>query len=120
MRLNRINRRKETNYFPLEESTEYIDHLKTQFEKYYGTQTKHKALLKYLFSFLRQVSDHSNENLMTVHNIAVIFAPNLLRADSESDMPDPAAYLQQMNKGMGLIRCLVQEGDRVIDCQIKQ
>ncbi|KAJ2964406.1 hypothetical protein NQZ79_g601 [Umbelopsis isabellina] len=102
-------------FFPLEESLEYVDHLKAQFEKYYGTQTKHKALLKYLFSFLRQVCEHADENLMTVHNIAVIFAPNLLRADNDSDMGDPAAYLQQMNKGMGLVRCLVQESDRVIE-----
>ncbi|GAB5585715.1 hypothetical protein Unana1_00615 [Umbelopsis nana] len=94
-----------------------IDELRSQFEKFYGDQTKHKALLKYLFTFLHEVSQHSDQNLMTVHNIAVIFAPNLLRADSESSMPDPALYLQQMNKGMGLVRLLVQESEQIINNQ---
>lgn len=57
---------------------------------------------------------------MTAHNVAVIFAPNLLRSEDEGDMPDPATYLQQMNKGMGLVRCLIQESERIIDFQIKQ
>lgn len=94
-----------------------IDELRSQFEKFYGDQTKHKALLKYLFTFLHEVSQDSDQNLMTVHNIAVIFAPNLLRADSESSMPDPALYLQQMNKGMGLVRLLVQESEQIINNQ---
>jgi hypothetical protein len=95
-----------------------MEHLRTQFELFYGAQTKHKALLKYLFMFLHDVSKHSDQNLMTAHNIAVIFAPNLLRADHESVMPDPASYLQQMNKGMGLVNCLVQGSEQIIE--IKQ
>lgn len=54
---------------------------------------------------------------MTAHNIAVIFVPNLLRADSDSSMPDPALYLQQMNKGMGLIKCLIEDSQQIIDFQ---
>ena len=57
---------------------------------------------------------------MTAQNIAVVFAPNLLRSEDEGAMPDPATYLQQMNKGMGLVRCLIQESERIIDFQIKQ
>ncbi|KAG2187237.1 hypothetical protein INT44_004922 [Umbelopsis vinacea] len=87
-----------------EVTEEFVQHLRTQFHEYYGTQTKLKSLLRYLFSFLHEVSNHSEENLMTAHNIAVIFAPNLLRDDDERGMPDPATYLQQMNKGMGLFR----------------
>ncbi|CAO3681851.1 unnamed protein product [Umbelopsis ramanniana] len=99
---------------------ESLQHLRIKFQTFYGTQTKLKSLLKYLFSFLHDVSNHSDQNLMTAHNIAVIFSPNLLRSEDEGDMPDPATYLQQMNKGMGLVRCLIQESERIIDFQIKQ
>lgn len=94
-----------------------MNHLRSQFEKFYGGQTKHKALLKYLFTFLHDVTKHADQNLMTAHNIAVIFVPNLLRADSDSSMPDPALYLQQVNKGMGLIKCLVEDSQQIIDFQ---
>eukprot|EP00005_Dracoamoeba_jomungandri_P002096 CAMPEP_0174253966 /NCGR_PEP_ID=MMETSP0439-20130205/3325_1 /TAXON_ID=0 /ORGANISM="Stereomyxa ramosa, Strain Chinc5" /LENGTH=987 /DNA_ID=CAMNT_0015335303 /DNA_START=51 /DNA_END=3011 /DNA_ORIENTATION=- len=37
------------------------------------------ALLDYLLSFLRRVSEYSEINKMALHNLATVFAPNLLR-----------------------------------------
>ena len=36
------------------------------------------ALLKYLMSFLSEVAAYEDENLMSPHNLAIVFAPNLL------------------------------------------
>ncbi|RUP50454.1 hypothetical protein BC936DRAFT_139029 [Jimgerdemannia flammicorona] len=41
----------------------------------------HIPLMRYLFSFLHLVAAHSSENLMTPHNIAVVFTPNLVHAE---------------------------------------
>jgi queuine/archaeosine tRNA-ribosyltransferase len=38
------------------------------------------ATLRYLMAHLRRIADHANENLMTEHNLAVVFGPNLLRS----------------------------------------
>jgi hypothetical protein len=40
--------------------------------------TSHFALLKYLTSFLSYLVSFEEENLMTYHNIAIVFAPNIL------------------------------------------
>ncbi|MES1911752.1 MAG: hypothetical protein MHM6MM_004136, partial [Cercozoa sp. M6MM] len=38
-----------------------------------------KEILARLLCFLAEVSKHESENLMTAHNLAVVFAPNLMR-----------------------------------------
>eukprot|EP01096_Ripella_sp_DP13-Kostka_P016561 TRINITY_DN811_c0_g1_i1.p1 TRINITY_DN811_c0_g1~~TRINITY_DN811_c0_g1_i1.p1 ORF type:complete len:699 (+),score=279.74 TRINITY_DN811_c0_g1_i1:174-2099(+) len=44
------------------------------------------ALLEYLFSMMQEVSKYSDKNLMTTSNLAIVFAPNLLRLGDESDL----------------------------------
>ena len=39
----------------------------------------HYAVLEYLFRFLQKLASFSKENLMTTNNIAIVFAPNLLK-----------------------------------------
>ncbi|PVU99908.1 hypothetical protein BB559_000291 [Furculomyces boomerangus] len=41
--------------------------------------SSHINTLKYLLRHLKKVSENSNKNLMSVANLAVVFAPNLLR-----------------------------------------
>jgi len=44
-----------------------------------------RSILIYLLAFLRRVSEHSEVNMMALHNLATVFAPNLLRkADSNA------------------------------------
>lgn len=43
----------------------------------------HRHLLVYLFTFLKKVSLRSDRNKMTVENLAVCWAPNLLRSKEE-------------------------------------
>jgi len=39
-----------------------------------------RTVLEYLMKFLARVDEHSAENKMAVHNIATVFAPNLLKS----------------------------------------
>jgi hypothetical protein len=39
----------------------------------------HRSLLRYLMVFLYRVASHASINLMSEHNLAVVFAPNILR-----------------------------------------
>lgn len=64
-------------------------------------------VMKYLFSFLRLVAQHSDANKMDAHNLAVVFGPTLLRIPSEQDM---IAYQSQVN---GMIELLIKHCDEV-------
>src|SRR5947209_20112614 len=50
--------------------------------------------MRYLFSFLHLVAAHSSENLMTPHNIAVVFTPNLVHADIAPVVQYPRSQVQ--------------------------
>ncbi|KAL0092398.1 Rho GTPase activation protein [Phycomyces blakesleeanus] len=107
-------------------STEQIELVKAKIEPIYIKKPYEAALLKYLLAFLREVSENSDKNLMTVHNLAVVFTPNLIRVTennkehSEIDAAEveemvsvnAGLYLHQMNQGIGLVRLLITERDR--------
>ncbi|KAI7867815.1 Rho GTPase activation protein [Spinellus fusiger] len=74
-------------------------------------------VLHYLITFLAQVADHSSVNKMTVENLAIVFAPNLIRSDSnvcvgqglnESDALGKAAlYLKELKKSIECVKLLI-------------
>ncbi|KAI9479199.1 Rho GTPase-activating protein domain-containing protein, partial [Coemansia mojavensis] len=41
--------------------------------------TAHAATLRFLMRHLKRIADHQHENKMTPNNLAVVFAPNILR-----------------------------------------
>jgi hypothetical protein len=84
------------------------------------------SLLRYLMRFLSEVVEHSHNNKMTAHNLAVVFTPNLIRVDeplstSNSDQNNYATvpssqqealanatlYLKQMNQGISLVEKMI-------------
>ncbi|KAG0168408.1 hypothetical protein DFQ28_004869 [Apophysomyces sp. BC1034] len=97
---------------------EIIDRVKQKLKIAYNHRPHHLGLLKFLTDFLHEVSQHSEKNRMTAHNLGVVFTPNVIRA-IETDMggsvkPQVAAasaalYLIQMNQGMGLMKLLITE-----------
>lgn len=50
----------------------------------YSLPKERKATLKYLVEFLRLVVDHADVNKMAIHNIATVFAPNLIKAKNDN------------------------------------
>jgi len=44
----------------------------------------HQAAVKYLFRFLNEVTQHSEQNRMSPSNLAIVFGPNILRSPSET------------------------------------
>lgn len=46
----------------------------------------HREALAYLMEFLNLVAEHSEENKMHAHNLALVFAPNLLQTEDSSRM----------------------------------
>ena len=45
---------------------------------------ENKLLLKYLIHFLGQVASNSEANRMTPANLAIVFGPNLIKAEVET------------------------------------
>jgi hypothetical protein len=64
--------------------------------------TIHLRLLIYLVTFLRKVSEHASENKMNNANLAMVFAPNLLRSQDDSvnaciaDTPHASKMMETM------------------------
>jgi hypothetical protein len=60
------------------------------------------VFLIYLVDFLRLVSTHAGENKMTASNLAMVFAPNLLRSRDDSldtcmaDTPHAAKIMESL------------------------
>ncbi|KAF7727700.1 hypothetical protein EC973_007256 [Apophysomyces ossiformis] len=103
----------DTDYPP-----EIIDRVKRKLTVAYGHRPYDLGLLKFLVDFLYEVSQHSSENRMNAHNLALVFTPNVIRAidgdGGESMKPQEAVasaalYLTQMKQGMGLMKLLITE-----------
>lgn len=62
-----------------------------------------RATLIYLVDFLRQVSNHHSETKMSTSNIAMVFAPNILRCPSE----DLTVVLENSKFEQGFVRNLI-------------
>lgn len=67
------------------------------------------ATLKYLMAFLGRVATHSDENKMAVHNLATVFAPNLLRL-REDNRVQAAMDTPYIN---GVIQSFIQDFDNL-------
>uniref|UniRef100_A0A672RMG8 Rho GTPase activating protein 22 n=1 Tax=Sinocyclocheilus grahami TaxID=75366 RepID=A0A672RMG8_SINGR len=66
-------------------------------------------LLKYICKFLDEVQSHSNENKMSVQNLATVFGPNILRPKVE----DPVSMMEGTSQVQHLMTVLISEHDRL-------
>ncbi|XP_041670944.1 rho GTPase-activating protein 22 [Cheilinus undulatus] len=62
-------------------------------------------LLKYICKFLDEVQSHSNENKMSVQNLATVFGPNILRPKME----DPVTIMEGTSLVQHLMTVLIRE-----------
>lgn len=107
-------------------TSDTINKVKTKLTLNYADKPSHFELLKYICQFLKLVSEHSNKNRMNVHNLSVVFTPNMIRAEQvtpstymnvpdtqQSALADAAIYLKQMNQGMVLVQLLITKYDEI-------
>ncbi|XP_062257170.1 rho GTPase-activating protein 22 isoform X2 [Platichthys flesus] len=66
-------------------------------------------LLKYICRFLDEVQSHSNENKMSVQNLATVFGPNILRPRVE----DPVTMMEGSTQVQHLMTVLISEHSRL-------
>ncbi|XP_042357586.1 rho GTPase-activating protein 22 isoform X2 [Plectropomus leopardus] len=66
-------------------------------------------LLKYICKFLDEVQSHSNENKMSVQNLATVFGPNILRPRVE----DPVTMMEGSSQVQHLMTVLISEHARL-------
>uniref|UniRef100_A0A4W6C272 Rho GTPase activating protein 22 n=1 Tax=Lates calcarifer TaxID=8187 RepID=A0A4W6C272_LATCA len=66
-------------------------------------------LLKYICRFLDEVQSHSNENKMSVQNLATVFGPNILRPRVE----DPVTMMEGSSQVQHLMTVLISEHSRL-------
>lgn len=69
------------------ESSKIIEELKGLVQE---IPKNHRKVLVFLLQLLKDVSKYSEENLMTVQNLAVVFGPNILRP--REDSPESISY----------------------------
>jgi len=72
-----------------------------------------RATLQHLISFLSRVEKHSEVNKMAVHNLATVFAPNLLR-HREDNMVQSAMDTPLIN---GIVSTLIKDFDAIFSVQ---
>ncbi|KAI8976018.1 Rho GTPase activation protein [Pilobolus umbonatus] len=103
--------------------------VKSKLATHYQSKSIYYGLLKFLCHFLKEVAENSMKNRMNIHNLSVVFTPNIIRSESvslkndskyihvpdtqQSALADAALYLQQMNQGMILIQLLVAKYDPI-------
>uniref|UniRef100_A0A8C6TX38 Rho GTPase activating protein 22 n=1 Tax=Neogobius melanostomus TaxID=47308 RepID=A0A8C6TX38_9GOBI len=66
-------------------------------------------LLQYICKFLDEVQSHSNENKMSVQNLATVFGPNVLRPRME----DPVTMMEGSSQVQHLMTVLISEHFRL-------
>lgn len=66
-------------------------------------------LLQYICKFLDEVQSHSNENKMSVQNLATVFGPNVLRPRME----DPVSMMEGSSQVQHLMTVLISEHSRL-------
>ncbi|KAK9541600.1 hypothetical protein VZT92_001632 [Zoarces viviparus] len=66
-------------------------------------------LLTYICKFLDEVQSHSNENKMSVQNLATVFGPNILRPRVE----DPVTMMEGSSQVQHLMTVLISEHTRL-------
>eukprot|EP00005_Dracoamoeba_jomungandri_P005985 CAMPEP_0174261978 /NCGR_PEP_ID=MMETSP0439-20130205/12704_1 /TAXON_ID=0 /ORGANISM="Stereomyxa ramosa, Strain Chinc5" /LENGTH=262 /DNA_ID=CAMNT_0015346603 /DNA_START=128 /DNA_END=916 /DNA_ORIENTATION=+ len=63
---------------------------------------EHSVLLVYLLNFLKRCSKHSSVNMMSVDNLAMVFAPNVLKSRQETlqQIMEDSTYIKLVLKTM--------------------
>ncbi|RXM36887.1 Rho GTPase-activating protein 22, partial [Acipenser ruthenus] len=67
-------------------------------------------LLKYICKFLDEVQSHSNENKMSVQNLATVFGPNILRPKFE----DPVTIMEGTSLVQHLMTVLISKHEQLL------
>eukprot|EP01090_Pellita_catalonica_P016845 TRINITY_DN4954_c0_g1_i1.p1 TRINITY_DN4954_c0_g1~~TRINITY_DN4954_c0_g1_i1.p1 ORF type:complete len:485 (-),score=108.41 TRINITY_DN4954_c0_g1_i1:36-1490(-) len=68
-------------------------------------------ILKRLMKLLREIAKHSDVNLMTVNNIAIVFAPTLLRPPGDKI----ALSIQNASYQNNLVRFMIENYDEIFE-----
>ncbi|KAI7866426.1 Rho GTPase activation protein [Spinellus fusiger] len=108
-------------------SEEQVNLAKSKIRALYNNKPCEASFLKFILAFLRDVSQHSDKNKMTIHNLAVVFTPNLIRFTEEKDVSgkhaldshhaaivDANLCMSQMNQGIHLVRWMMTQKDLFI------
>lgn len=69
-----------------------------------------QRLLRYLLVFLKKVADLSEVNLMAPQNLAIVFAPNLLRPEVD----DPTTMMRDSKLVNDIVRVLIENADAIV------
>jgi RhoGAP domain len=77
--------------------------LPTMAEKLSSLPEHNKNTLNYLMFFLHELTEHEADNKMNGNNVAIVFAPNLLRPEVET----PESMLTEMQPVIGIIASMV-------------
>ena len=77
----------------------------------------HQKVLLYLLKLLRNVSKYSEENLMTVQNIATVFGPNVLRPRENS--PESASLVGATTTINSVMELLISDQDMIFGVKRK-
>lgn len=100
-----------------------LKRVKESLQQEYNNRPYQRNLLVYLVRFLVRVVQHADKNRMTAHNIAVVFAPNLIHDGSDSNamsgsqqeaIANAAMYMKRVNEGMALIQLLIVHHEKVL------
>ncbi|XP_074537334.1 rho GTPase-activating protein 4-like [Halichoeres trimaculatus] len=85
----------ENPLFPIESTSELLEHTQIKSEAERAAQLKTVIasypepviiVMRYLFAFLHHVSQYSDENMMQPYNLAVCFGPSLVRGEHSDDV----------------------------------
>lgn len=68
-------------------------------------------MLSSLFGFLLFISRQSAQNKMTPENLAIVFAPNLIRPKVET----PQSMMSEMPNSISVVASLIAEQERIFD-----
>ncbi|PHZ07881.1 Rho GTPase activation protein [Rhizopus microsporus ATCC 52813] len=103
-----------------------LDKIKASLREYYDQKPAHFQLLGYLCKFLKEVSENSSRNRMNIHNLSVVFTPNIIRAEEvtsgnyvnvpdnqHSALENATVYLKQMSQGMSLVELLIAKNQDI-------
>ncbi|CAO3662872.1 unnamed protein product [Rhizopus stolonifer] len=104
-----------------------LDKVKGKLTEYYSERRIYHNLLSYLCKFLKEVSDHSITNRMNIHNLSVVFTPNIVRSEEtatskfvnvpdnqQSALENATVYLKQMGQGMALVELLISKHQELL------
>lgn len=73
-----------------------------------------KAVIEFLLAHLRRVNKHEGQNKMSLHNLATVFGPTLLRPGTNNSRSDPksrdplAAGTVDVMAQAGILYCFLQ------------